>query len=112
VPGPAEITLKPASEFRYIGKGVPGVDLNGITTGTSVYGFDSRIAGMVYASIARPPVLGGALRSFDDAETRKVAGVLQTVTIEGAKPPYGFQALGGVAVIAEKPGRHRRVERN
>jgi isoquinoline 1-oxidoreductase beta subunit len=56
---------------------------------------------MVYASIERPPVLGGKLRTFDDTEAKKVTGVLQTVVIEEAKPPYGFQALGGVAVIAE-----------
>ena len=101
VPSESEISLKPASEFRYIGKGVPSVDLKSITTGHSIYGFDARVPGMVYASIERPPVLGGKLRSFNDAETKKVAGVLQTVTIDEAKPPYGFQALGGVAVIAE-----------
>jgi isoquinoline 1-oxidoreductase beta subunit len=101
LPATKEITLKPASEFRYIGKGVPIVDLKNITTGKSVYGFDAQLPGMVYASIERPPVLGGKLRSFDDAETKKVSGVLDTVTIEEAKPPYGFQALGGVAVIAE-----------
>ena len=55
---------------------------------------------MVYASIERPPVLGGKLKELDDQEARKVTGVQQTVAIEGAQPPYGFQALGGVAVIA------------
>jgi isoquinoline 1-oxidoreductase beta subunit len=101
LPTAQEITLRPASEFKYIGKGVPIVDLKNITTGQAVYGFDVHLPGMVYASIERPPVLGGKLRSFDDAEAKKVTGVLQTVTIDEAKPPYGFQALGGVAVIAE-----------
>ncbi len=41
------------------------------------------------------------LGRFDDSQTRMVKGVQQTVVIEQAKPPYGFQALGGVAVIAE-----------
>ena len=100
VPTAKEIKLKPATEFQYIGKGVPIVDLKNITTGKAIYGFDVQMPGMVYASIERPPVLGGKLRSFDDAETKKVAGVLQTVVLEEAKPPYGFQALGGVAVIA------------
>jgi isoquinoline 1-oxidoreductase beta subunit len=101
LPTGKEITLKPASEFKYIGKGVPIVDLKNITTGKAVYGFDVHLPGMVYASIERPPVLGGKLRTFDDADAKKVTGVLQTVVIEEAKPPYGFQALGGVAVIAE-----------
>jgi isoquinoline 1-oxidoreductase beta subunit len=101
LPAAADIVLKPASEFRYIGKGVPSVDMNNIVTGHATYGFDVQLPGMVYASIERPPVLGGKLRTYDDAETKKVAGVLETVTIAEAKPPYAFQALGGVAVIAE-----------
>ena len=101
VPAAAEIQLKPASEFRYIGKGVPSVDLKDITVGKAIYGFDAQRPGMVYASIERPPVLGGKLRSFDDTEAKKVPGVLETTTIPEAKPPYAFQALGGVAVIAE-----------
>jgi isoquinoline 1-oxidoreductase beta subunit len=100
MPAKSEIQLRPASEFRYIGKGVPIIDLKDICTGKSIYGFDAHVPGMVYASIERSPVLGGKLKGFDDSETKKVAGVLQTVTIESAQPPYGFQALGGVAVIA------------
>jgi isoquinoline 1-oxidoreductase beta subunit len=57
--------------------------------------------GMVYASIARSPVFGGKMKSFNDQETRKVRGVKQTVELPAFKPPHGFQALGGVAVIAD-----------
>ncbi len=46
-------------------------------------------------------MLGGSLKSFDDSQTKAVKGVQQTIVIESAKPPYGFQALGGVAVITE-----------
>ncbi len=100
MPRKEEIQLKPASEFRYIGKGVPSVDLKGICTGQAVYGFDAHVPGMVFASIERPPVLGGKLKSYNDAEARRIPGVEQVVVIEEAQPPYGFQALGGVAVIA------------
>jgi isoquinoline 1-oxidoreductase subunit beta len=100
VPAKEELRFKTPAEFRYIGIGVPIVDLSDICTGKGVYGIDARMPGMVYASIERAPVLGGRLKSFDDRETRKVKGVLRTVAIEAAKPPYGFQALGGVAVIA------------
>jgi isoquinoline 1-oxidoreductase subunit beta len=101
VPGRGELRFKTTSEFRYIGVGVPIVDLADICTGKGTYGIDARMPGMVYASIERPPVLGDTLKSFDDKETRKVNGVLQTVVIEPATPPYGFQALGGIAVIAD-----------
>lgn len=100
MPRKEDVRLKAADEFRYIGKGVPSVDLKDICTGHGTYGFDARVPGMVYASIERPPVLGGKLKSFDDSAAKQVAGVSQTVVMEGAQPPYGFQALGGVAVIA------------
>jgi isoquinoline 1-oxidoreductase beta subunit len=101
LPKKEDVVLKSASEFRYIGKGVPITDLKAICTGKGIYGFDARVPGMVYASIERAPVLGGKLKSFDDTAALKVTGVQQTVVMESAKPPYGFQALGGVAVIAD-----------
>lgn len=101
VPKATELHLKQASEFRYIGKELPMVDRNDLCTGKGVFGMDATMPGMLYASIERPPVFGGKLKSFDDAEARKVKGVQQTLTIEGFKPPHGFQPLGGVAVIAD-----------
>jgi isoquinoline 1-oxidoreductase beta subunit len=101
VPGKVELRFKTPDEFRYIGTGVPIIDLADICTGKATYGIDARMPGMVYASIERSPVIGGKLKSHNDKEARKVKGVLQTVVIEAAKPPYAFQALGGVAVIAD-----------
>lgn len=100
LPYNSTIQLKKPGEFRYIGKGVPIYDLKDICTGHSAFGFDAQVPDMVYASIERAPVLGGTLKSFDDSQTKNVRGVQQTVVMESAKPPYGFQALGGVAVIA------------
>jgi isoquinoline 1-oxidoreductase subunit beta len=100
VPKKEELKYKPASEYRYIGKDFPTVDRDNITAGRGTFGIDARMPGMVYASIERSPVFGGKLKSFDDQEARKVSGVQQTVVIPGFKGPHGFQALGGVAVIA------------
>jgi isoquinoline 1-oxidoreductase beta subunit len=101
VPKVEELRFKTPDGFRYIGRGVPLVDLMDICTGKAAYGMDIHRPGMVFASIERPPVLGAKLRSFDDGEALRVGGVTQTVVLEEAKPPYGFQALGGVAVIAD-----------
>ncbi len=100
-PGKEELRFKTPAEFCYIGKGVPIIDLAAICTGKATYGIDARMPNMVYASIERSPVIGGKLKSHSDQEALKVKGVLQTVVIEAAKPPYAFQALGGVAVIAD-----------
>jgi isoquinoline 1-oxidoreductase beta subunit len=101
VPKKEELKYKPASEYRYIGKDFPTVDRDDISAGRGTFGIDARMPGMVYASIERSPVFGGKLKSFDDQEAKKVPGVQQTVVIPGFKGPHGFQALGGVAVIAD-----------
>jgi isoquinoline 1-oxidoreductase beta subunit len=101
VPPKEEVKLKPKSAWRYIGKGEVSYDLEALVTGKAIYGMDARADGMVYASIERPPVLGGKVKSFDDKETLKVAGVRQTVPIDPFKPPPAFQPLGGIAVIAD-----------
>lgn len=101
VPQVTELKFKPKSAWRYIGKGSASYDLADVVTGKAVYGMDARMDGMVYASVQRPPVLGGKVKSFDDKETLKVPGVSRTVTIDPFQGPWGFQPLGGVAVIAE-----------
>ena len=100
VPKKEDLKYKPAAEYRYIGKDFPTIDRDDICAGRGTFGIDARMPGMLYASIERSPVLGGKLKSFDDQEARKVPGVQQTVVIPSFKPPHGFQALGGVAVIA------------
>ena len=101
VPKPEDLKFKPASEYRYVGKNIPIYDQDDIVQGKGTFGQDAKVPGMVYASIERCPVIGGKLKSVDDAEAKKIAGVIQTATIDPFKPPaYAFQALGGVAVIA------------
>jgi isoquinoline 1-oxidoreductase subunit beta len=96
-----QIKLKDEAAFRYLGKGnVQIVDLFDITTGGAVYGIDTKLAGLKYAIIARPPVMGGKLASYDGTATMKVPGVEKIVVIEGTPPPSKFQPIGGVAVIA------------
>jgi isoquinoline 1-oxidoreductase beta subunit len=101
VPAKEELKLKPRSAWRYIGKDSAGYDIADVCTGKAGFGMDARVPGMVYASIEHPPVLGGQVKSVDDKETLKVAGVRQAVAVEPFKPPHGFQPLGGVAVIAD-----------
>src|ERR1700688_1098553 len=101
IPTKEELKLKPKSAWRYVGKGHASNDLEAFVTGKAIYGMDARVDGMVYASVERPPVIGGKVKSFDDKEALKVAGVLQTVPIDPFQPPPAFQPLGGIAVIAE-----------
>ena len=105
VPALDSLKLKDPRTFRYLGKGEIGiVDLHDITTGKAGYGGDVRLPGMKYAVIARPPVTGGKLVSFDSANAMKVSGVEKVMEIKGWPWPSKFQPLGGVAVIARNTG--------
>jgi isoquinoline 1-oxidoreductase beta subunit len=101
VPKKEELQFKTRGEWRYVGKGMPSYDLEDLCTGKAGFGMDARVDGMVYASIARPPVFGGKVKSYDDKAALKVTGVRQTVAIDPFQPPPAFQPLGGVAVIAD-----------
>jgi isoquinoline 1-oxidoreductase beta subunit len=101
VPARDSLKLKDPAKFRYIGKGeTPLIDGFDITTGKAQYGIDARLDGMVYAVVARPPVFGGKVKSYDDSAALKVPGVLKVVAIDPTPAPAVFQPLGGVAVIA------------
>ncbi len=101
VPPRESLKLKDPAKFRYIGKGETGlIDGFDISTGKAQYGIDTRLDGMVYAVVARPPVFGGKVKSVDDAEALKVPGVLKVVAIDPTPAPAVFQPLGGIGVIA------------
>jgi isoquinoline 1-oxidoreductase subunit beta len=101
VPKKEEVKLKTPAEWRYIGKGVANYDLKDMCDGKAVYGQDTRMDGMLYASVAHPPVFGSTAKSFDDKAALAVPGVKQTASVDGFKPPVGYQSLGGVAVLAD-----------
>ena len=105
VPAIASLKLKDPKDFRYLGKGqISIVDLRDITVGAAQYGADVRLPGMKYAVIARPPVTGGKLKSFDATNAMKVSGVEKVMEVKGWPWPSKFQPLGGVAVIARNTG--------
>ena len=99
-PDVKDLKLKAEEDFKYIGAGLAPVDINAITGGTAEFGIDVDVPDMVYASIERCPVIGGKLKSLDDKEVRKLAGVLDVITLKTNEFPIGFQPLHGVAVIA------------
>ncbi|MGY3173676.1 isoquinoline 1-oxidoreductase beta subunit [Pseudomonas sp. TE12234] len=101
VPARDSLRLKQPSEFRYIGKeGTRAIDGDDIVNGRAVYGADVHVDGMLYATIARPAVYGGKVKTFDASAAMKVPGVLKVVQIESRPLPSEFQPLGGVAVVA------------
>ncbi len=76
---PIEITLKKPSEYKIIGHSKVNVDINNIITGKPLFGIDTKEENMVYAASIRPPAFGMELDNFEDAEARKVEGVIDVI---------------------------------
>ena len=74
-PIPTDVPLKQAKDYKIVGKPVPRLDVPSKVDGTAEFGIDFRLPGMKYAVLARCPVIGGKVASFDDKESRKIAGI-------------------------------------
>lgn len=75
LPIPTDVPLKQRKDYKLVGQRLPRVDSPGKVTGEAVFGIDFRIPGMKYAVLSRCPVIGGKVASFDDKESKRIAGV-------------------------------------
>lgn len=89
LPVPAGVALKTPDQFMLIGTRLPRLDVPAKVDGTATYTIDVRRPGLVTAVVAHAPRIGARLKSFDDSETRKLAGIVDVV-----------QVSRGVAVLA------------
>jgi isoquinoline 1-oxidoreductase beta subunit len=75
LPVPTDVPLKQAKDYKIVGKPIPRLDTPAKVNGSAEYGIDFRLPGMKYAVLARCPIIGGKVASFDDKEARKMSGV-------------------------------------
>ena len=75
LPVPADPPLKKASDFRLIGKPTRRIGGREIVTGAARYGIDTKIPGMLYASIERPPWRGAKPKRSQDSKALAIRGV-------------------------------------
>jgi isoquinoline 1-oxidoreductase beta subunit len=72
---PKEPPLKKESEFRYIGKPMPRLDIPEKVAGKAIFGLDVNVPDMLYAVIARPPAYGAKPISYDQKAAEGIKGV-------------------------------------
>lgn len=89
MPVPEKPPMKDPKDFKIVGKRTKRVDTPAKVNGTAEFGIDVKLPGMVYASLAQCPVIGGKVKSFDGAKAKASAGVIDVVQISD-----------GVAVVA------------
>ncbi len=90
LPAPKTVPLKDPTDWKLIGKRTKRLDTPEKITGQARFGMDVQFDGLLTAVIARPPVFGGKVKSFDATAAKAVPGVRQVV-----------QVPTGVAVVAD-----------
>ncbi|HEX5887764.1 MAG TPA: xanthine dehydrogenase family protein molybdopterin-binding subunit [Pyrinomonadaceae bacterium] len=86
---PKDVPLKDPKDFKLIGKSTRRLDTPAKVDGSAQFGIDVKVPGMFTAVVARAPVFGGKVVSFNADQARRVPGVKDVV-----------QVPSGVAVIA------------
>jgi isoquinoline 1-oxidoreductase beta subunit len=90
LPVPADPPLKDPKNYKYIGKPMKRLDTPSKVNGKAGFGIDVRLPNIQHAVVARCPVIGGKVKSFDDSKAKAVRGVKQVVQIST-----------GIAVVAD-----------
>lgn len=96
-PVPADVQLKPATEWRYIGKGrdvLPKFDSLPKSTGKQDYTIDVKLPGLLTAVMIHPPLFGAKVKRFDASKAKGMKGVVDVV-----------QVPRGIAVVADNMWR-------
>jgi isoquinoline 1-oxidoreductase beta subunit len=87
---PQNPPLKDPKTFKLVGKPTRRLDTPEKTNGKALFGLDVNVPGMLVAVVARPPVFGAKLKSFNAEKAKAIPGVQGVVEIER-----------GVAVVAD-----------
>ncbi|ATG35064.1 isoquinoline 1-oxidoreductase subunit beta [Phaeobacter piscinae] len=105
---PIEADLRPASEWRLIGKDVPRIDMVAKSTGTAEFGVDVRLPGMKFAAIRQSPHFGVGKTAFDASAAEGMAGVERildlgdAVAVVASNTWLAQQAVDAIDVTWEK----------
>ena len=81
---PADPALKDPKTWKLLGTSLPRLDMVAKVTGTAGFGIDTRLPGMLFASVRATPRLGGIMQSFDATEAKAMPGVKAVVDLGDA----------------------------
>ncbi len=98
---PAEVPIKPASEWTVAGQPIPKVDARDFVTGRHHYSTDLRPEGMLYGKVLRPPSFGATLVAYDDSAVKasKDVVLVHDGDFVGAAAPTVAAAEAALAAV-------------
>ena len=89
-PAPESIALRDPKDWKLLGKSTHRLDTPEKIDGRAKFGMDVQFEGLLTALVARAPVFGATIKSFDATKAKAVPGVRHVV-----------QVPSGVAVVAD-----------
>lgn len=92
IPAADQVRLKDRSQFRWIGKSIPRLDVFDKSVGRAVYAIDCRVDGMLQAAVQHAPRLGMSVGTIFNEDAVKAMHGVQSV----------HRLPGAVAVVAER----------
>jgi isoquinoline 1-oxidoreductase beta subunit len=99
IPNLNTVPLKNSDDFTLVGHDTRRIEARDKATGAAKFGIDSRPPGMLFAVVARCPVFGGKIASFDAAKAKALLGVRDVIPFETSG--RGASTTGGIAVLAD-----------
>ena len=85
---PPKVLLRKPSQWRYLGKTIPRVDIPQKVDGSAEFGSDIKIKGLLFATVRMSPKRAG-MKSFDASTAQKMLGVVKIIDLDE-----------GIAVVA------------
>jgi isoquinoline 1-oxidoreductase beta subunit len=99
VPDAKDVVLKDPAAYRLLGTRVGGVDNALVVSGQPLFGIDTRLPGMLYATYVKCPVLGGRPVEANLDVVKRMPGVKAAFIVEGTENLNGLRP--GVAIVAD-----------
>jgi isoquinoline 1-oxidoreductase subunit beta len=87
---PPNSPLKNARDYKIVGRRTPRIDNSDIVSGRARYGIDTKVPGMLYASLERPLWIGAKPKRIQEEKARSVRGVRNVI-----------KTSRGIAVVAD-----------
>jgi isoquinoline 1-oxidoreductase beta subunit len=103
-----QIKFKDAKDYKIIGKPIVNSDIKAIVTGKPLFTIDMEIPGMKYAVYQKGPVFGSKVKTWNEAEIKKMPGVTDAFVVVKNQPdtpfigpPEAGDLQEGIAIVAD-----------
>lgn len=106
LPDVDDLKFKSSEQYSLLGKRITGTDNLDIVTGQPVFGIDTVVPNMLFATFTKCPTIGGKAVSANLEEVKALPGVVDAFIEQGNIDVQwfnarGIQVMSGVAVVAE-----------